>query len=507
MAKVDYFSEESLRHGLKKKVVRGGMVIASSRVISLLFSLVTIPILARLISPQDFGLIETVAVFTNFAAMFVDAGLSKATVQRDSITHVQVSNLFWIASGFGTTIAILIACLSPVVAWAYGEPRLQPVMLAMSFSYAFSGLTIQHQALLQRSMNYLALSIAGITATICGQIAAIVYAYNYQGTDSVYWALVLMPFVAALIKMVLTWTLCSWLPGLPKRDPGTRDLLVFGANLTSFNFVNYFARNTDKLLISWWWGLTSVGYYGRAYRLLMLPMTMLAPSIESLVVPMLSRLKNEPYKYREAFLQVVKPYLWMSVPLTGWLYLVSEPLILIYFGASWVEVTPYFQALIPVAWASSFVSCSGWVFTSWGHVNKHLQWGIIHSICIALITISCVPFGVLTVCYGLSVGYVVLRIPGFMICFHGTPLKQSDIWRPVLSPSLFTGIAILGVWYLSSSFEYLSNISTPATKLAIHSAIYLLFFLAPIIKYASSIKEFFRTFRQSAKGINKVVEV
>ncbi len=498
MAKHDYFSEENLRKDLKKKAVRGGIVVGSSRIIGLLCSIVTIPILTRLLSPDDFGLIETVAVFTNFAVIFVDAGLSKATVQRDSITHNQVSNLFWVASGLGTIIAIAVACLSLPVSWAYNEPRLQPIMIAMSASYVFSGLTIQHKALLQRSMNYLALSVTDLISTLCGQFAAIFYAYQYRNTDSAYWALVLMPIVTSLTNMLLKWQQCSWFPSLPKHYSGTRDLLQFGANLTSFNFVNYFARNTDKILISWWWGLTAVGYYGRAYKLLMLPMTKLAPSVESIIVPTLSRLKNEPDKYRTVFLQMVRPYLWFTVPLTGWLFVVSEPLILVYFGPRWEAVTVYFQALIPAAWASSFVNCSGWVFTSWGHVHRHLQWGIIHSILMCLIIVCCVPFGVLTTCYGLGIGYIVLRIPGFMICFHGTPLRQSDIWYPVLIPSLFTGFSIIGTWYLTKLSQGVFISENPMNLLVCQTVIYSLFFLVPIIIYAGSIAELWAKIRQAS---------
>ncbi len=258
---IDYFSSESLRQGLKEKTVRGGKVTAGGQVATLLISLAAVPALARLLEPEDFGLLAMVAVLTNFARMFVDAGLSMATVQQEKITPQQVTNLFWIATALGALISVVVACLAPAVAWFYGEPRLTAITLALSVSFFMSGLAVQHRALLRRGMQFMAITSVGVLAAIAGQVVAIAWAWRHYGQDNDYWALVLIPIVTAGVGLIGTWLTCRWRPGWPRAKAGTRNLVVFGANMTAFSFVNYFARNLDNLLIGWWWGATPLGYY------------------------------------------------------------------------------------------------------------------------------------------------------------------------------------------------------------------------------------------------------
>lgn len=175
MSRTDhYFSSQQLRAGLKGKTVRGGLYTAVSQVLVVLINLAAIPILARLLSPSDFGLVAMVSVFTGLAAMFVDAGLTMATVQREELTHQQVTNLFWLATALGLLIALFVAAASPLLAWFYDEPRLIAITIAMSAATFFSGLTIQHQTLLRRAMQSRtgrvqrsAVGLAGITAYGC----------------------------------------------------------------------------------------------------------------------------------------------------------------------------------------------------------------------------------------------------------------------------------------------------------------------------------------------------
>ncbi|MEM6328872.1 MAG: lipopolysaccharide biosynthesis protein [Planctomycetota bacterium] len=410
---------------------------AVGRAASVVITVAATAVLARMLAPEDFGLVAMVAVVTNFARMFVDAGLAAATIQRQSLTRQQATNLFWIATGLGLLIAAAVASLAPVVALVYGEPRLTGITLAMAVSFVFAGLTVQHQALMRRVMQFGSLAGSQIVASISGQAAALAWAWQYRGQPGGYWALALIPIVTALVRMLTVWFLCGWRPGLPRRGAGTRSLLQFGANLVGFNFANYFARNADNLLLGWWWGPTVLGFYSRAYALLMMPLQQIMPSFASVIVPMLSRLQGEPEKYRRAFIAAVRPMLWISIPAVGLLVAAARPAVLLYLGPQWEPVVPLFYALAPAAWANTFVSCSGWVFTSWGRTDRQLRWGVAHSIVILVTIASTAPLGALTMAACLSVVFVLMRAPGFYYCFRGTPLEVRDlaglIWRPTLA--------------------------------------------------------------------------
>src|SRR5690606_2045854 len=216
-------------------------------------------------------------------------GMSMATVQREDITHQQVSNLFWLSTGLGLVIALVLAAISPLVAMFYDEPRLVAIMLALAAGPLFGGLRIQHMALLRRALQQKRMVVVGIVSTILSYATAITIAAVYHS----YWALVVLPISNALFGTLAAWMVCRWWPSLPKRGAGVRSMVGFGANVTGFNFINYFARSGDNLLIGWWWGAQPLGFYELAYRLMMAPLRQLSSPLQQVMIPVLSRLQGD----------------------------------------------------------------------------------------------------------------------------------------------------------------------------------------------------------------------
>ncbi|MFC1794045.1 oligosaccharide flippase family protein, partial [Planctomycetota bacterium] len=200
----NFFDTEYLKADLKGRSVRGGMTTMSAQVIKFILSTTGIVVLARLLTPNDYGLIGMVAVVVNFAAMFKDAGLSMATVQKDKITHDQISTLFWINILISAFLGICILTVSPLVARFYGRPELTAVTAALSVSFIISGLMIQHQALMRRHMQFGKLAIIQIASQVITLVVTIVLAL--QGWR--YWALVGGSISTALAGLLLTFFFC-----------------------------------------------------------------------------------------------------------------------------------------------------------------------------------------------------------------------------------------------------------------------------------------------------------
>lgn len=477
--KIDYFSSDSLRQNLRSKTVRGGMTTAAAQGVRLVVGLLTIPILTRLLEPEDFGLIAMVLVFTGFATMFVNSGISTATIQRESITSQQCSNLFWIGALLGLLVAAITAACSPLVGWIYGEPRLVPITLALACSFLFVGLTIQHQAMLKRGMQFQALAATQLLSLFAGQGAGIAWAWIYRDQEYDYWALVITPLVTGLVLMASSWAFVSWRPSLPRRDKETRELIGFGADLTMFTFVNYFARNADNLLIGLVWGKVPLGFYERAYKLLLLPMQQVGPPFTSVVLPALSRLQSDPQRYRQAYLTAMRTICWASMPIVGLLACTSDPFIELYMGPQWAPVAPLLEALLPAAWANCFILGSGWAFTTSGRVKELLRWGVIHSSVLVAVMLVCVPFGVLAVAWGVSIAYVIMRVPGFIYCFRGTPMQLMDMVRVLKHPTLASGIAAAAALVLRLELlAGLGNIQEFAITATAYSVLLLVYAVA-----------------------------
>jgi PST family polysaccharide transporter len=153
-----HFKTDHLLTNLKRRTISSGAVTMSAQGLKFLLSLISTVILARLLTPRDFGLVAMVTTITGFLRVFKDAGLSIATVQREGITHAQVSNLFWVNIAVSTLSTLIVAAAAPIVARFYQNDRLISVTLLLSTTFLISGSTVQHQALLKRQMRFKALA-------------------------------------------------------------------------------------------------------------------------------------------------------------------------------------------------------------------------------------------------------------------------------------------------------------------------------------------------------------
>jgi O-antigen/teichoic acid export membrane protein len=309
------FDTRGLSADLKGRSVRGGAVTLLAQGSRLAIQTISMVVLARLLTPADYGLVGMVTAVTGFAALFSDLGLSMATVQKARIDHHEVSTLFWINVALGLLIALVVSGLAPALAWFYGEPRLTLVTVVSAGLFLLGGLTVQHQALLRRQMRFGALAGIEILSLLLSVAVAIVAAVLHAG----YWALVLMALAKAGGGVIGMWVACRWRPGRPTRRAGVGEMLRFGANLTGFHVLNYFARNLDNVLIGKVWGATALGFYSKAYGLLMLPLTQINTPISAAAIPALSRLCGEPARYRSYYLKCISLIALVTMPLAVFL--------------------------------------------------------------------------------------------------------------------------------------------------------------------------------------------
>src|SRR5262244_878386 len=146
-----YFEDHKESRDLGRLALRGGAVSVATQYGNGVLQIAAAVILARLLTPEDFGLVAIVTVLTSFAPLLIDLGLGDATTQRSNITRGQVSGLFWLSSGIGMSVAIVVAACSPLIAWAYRDPRLEAIALCSGITFVLWGVSNQHLALLRRT--------------------------------------------------------------------------------------------------------------------------------------------------------------------------------------------------------------------------------------------------------------------------------------------------------------------------------------------------------------------
>jgi O-antigen/teichoic acid export membrane protein len=450
-----HFCTDHLQADLKGRSIRGGAVTLAGQGCRFALQTGTIVVLARLLTPGDFGLIAMVTAITGFIASFKDAGLSMATVQRDKIDHDQISTLFWVNVALSTAMMILIAALAPAIAWLYGEPRLVWLTLGLAGSFIFAGLAVQHQALLRRQLRFRALVVIDLASRAIGITAAIVAAAWGAGC----WALVAMAAVTALANAAGVWIACDWRPGLPRRGCGVRSMLAFGGNLTVSHVVNNGARNLDNVLIGSVWGASLLGAYSKAYQLLLLPFQQFAAPITAVALPVLSRLQAEPERFRRYFRGGIMLMTALGMPLVAFAFVTAHDLTLLVLGDQWAAAAPIFMALAPAAFVETFNSANGWAFIPMARTDRYLRCVVASSVVIMAAFAIGLPWGAIGVACAYSAARVGLRLPQAIYAFHGTPLTLGDLgaalWRPaaasLLAAAVLWAATQSGAWPVSSA--------------------------------------------------------
>ncbi len=418
-----------------------------SQAISIAIQLTSTVILARLLSPDDYGVIAMVMAITAFAGVFRDLGLSSAAVQKKDLTRAQQSNLFWLNVAMGAVLTTIVAAASPLVAWFYGRPELTLVTVALSFTFLIGSLGTQHGARLVREMQFGRMAVATIAGSIAGLITSVTLALQ----SFAYWALVWGLLSGAVTTTVLLFILSPFRPALFSRNAGIREMVGFGANVTAFDLVNYFHRNLDNVLIGKFWGADALGLYSRAYQLLMFPITAVRGPINAVAFPAMSKLQGQPEDYRNYYRKVTHLLAWVSMPTTAFLFVASAPLIQLLLGNKWAGVSPLFSILAIVGFIQPTASLRGLVLMSLGNGKKYLRWGIINAIFISLGFTIGVRWGP----QGVAWSYVVttyLILPFSLIyVFYGTPVRPSDYWKSIRSPAIASVVAVIVSTFVRST--------------------------------------------------------
>jgi O-antigen/teichoic acid export membrane protein len=438
-----YLATDHLRSELGARSARSGAITIAAQLTRFCVVIGSTMILARLLTPQDYGLVGMVTVLTGFIALFKDVGLSSATVQRPTITHGQVSTLFWLNVMLGIVTMLAAIGAAPSLARFYHEPRVTAITAGLALTFLLNGFAVQHQALLQRQMHFGALAAIEIASTAASAAVAISLAIRGMG----YWSLVLAQIATALVGVAGVWIACRWRPAATLDVSKARELVGLGTNLTAFHIVNYFARHLDNALIGRFWGSVQLGLYDKAYQMLLLPLGLINAPVTAVAMPALSRLVGEPEAYRRAYCRILEKVVLLTAPGVILMVLTADWIVSIVLGAQWRGVTPIFVLLGMSAPAIVVCDTTGWLFVSQGRTRDMFRWGLIGSTLIVAGIVVGLPWGAVGVAgtYAATMLFVITPLLFWFVTRTG-PIRQSDFYAtaaPVIGAAGAMTIAVL----------------------------------------------------------------
>jgi PST family polysaccharide transporter len=437
-----WFETSHLRTNLKSRSVKGGFSTIGAQVVSFVMNISSTIIMARLLAPQDFGLVAMVTAVTGFVSIFKDLGLSQAVIQREHLDQKQVSSLFWINVLISLGIALIVTLLAPVLVNFYSEDRLFLITMAFSGSILISGLSLQHNALMKRQMEFQKLSLIQIGSTAASLLTGVYMAWAGYG----YWAIVATMVLPPFFTSLALWFVCNWRPNLSFNTDKVGSYLKFGASITGFDMINYFSRNMDNVLIGKFVGSAALGLYTKAYQLLLLPITQLRNPLFSVALPALSTLQNDVEKYKAFYKRFLFTLAFFSMPLVAYMAVFSDELVLIVLGDQWIKASSIFQILAITAFIQPVLGTTGLVLISTGRVKRYFTWGVINAVAVVTAFVIGVQWGVEGVAIAYAIVNYILVLPTLYFSLYKSPIPVPLFFKEIAFPALFTILSGLAMY-------------------------------------------------------------
>lgn len=425
-------------------------------------------VLARLLAPHDFGLMAMVAAFINLAQLLRDSGIQLASVRRDDLSHGQRSNLFWLTSGLGTALAAVMFLAAPGIAGFYGEPDVAGMIRAMSFTLLASGVGSQFRAHLNRSLQFHRLNVIEVVPQFVGSVTGITAAVLGAG----FWALVLQQVALSLTELLLSVLLARWRPALPGRHGSLMPVFTDGVNISGIELMSFGLRSVDSVALGRTWGSAVVGFYDRAFQVMMIPLYQFNWPLSRVIVPVLARVRSEPERWQRYVRVVLLLPAYVTVSLYAMCLGLAPAIIVGLYGEVWAPASDILRVLTIAGAFRAMGQVPFWVYVAQGDSRIQFRFDLIATpATIALILLG-LPWGAVGVAAGFAVGsagswlaamlWMSHRLhftPGFLlapsaraVAFAAIPIGLLS-WGATLLPlpelaQLPVGVVASGLWML-----------------------------------------------------------
>jgi O-antigen/teichoic acid export membrane protein len=376
---------------MRGRVVRGLGWVGASQIVMQLIRTSGAIVVARLLTPDEYGLAMLALVFVSLVLVFSDLALGAALVQRKSISERDRSTAFWITVGAGLLFSVVGFALSGPVADIYDQPTAQPLLAALSASFLLTALGATQQSLLLRDMQFGRIETINMVAALAGTASAVALALAGTGA----WAIIAQQLATAAMASVLLWRASSWRPRLLFSKASARDLGGFSTYLVGHRLLYYIHQNADRLLVGRFIGTAALGAYAVAYNVILQPASRIAGPVQRVLTPAFSRMQDEPDRIAALWAKAGRLVGAIAIPSLGGLVVVAPDFVPVVLGSQWHAAVPVIQLLAWVGMVQAVQAINvdiliardrtKWLFRysvafTTAHVTAFaigLQWGIV----------------------------------------------------------------------------------------------------------------------------------
>jgi PST family polysaccharide transporter len=426
---------------LTDRTVRAGQWRLAAAMVGGLFQFAIAALLARLLSPDEFGLVALAMVVIGFARIFGDLGIASALVQRRALTERHLRSAFTVSAMLGAALAGLLSFAAPLGGVLLNEPGVTPILRALALSFVFQGFSLVAGAQLRRCLDFRSLFFIEVGTHVCGYgCAAITLALLGYGVWSLVWGALLQALLACFARYAVARH--SLRPLLGKHE--LRDLLHFGFGASFGSVVNYAATNGDNFIVGRFMGAISLGLYSRAYNMMNLPQVYVASVFSGVLFPALSEVQGEPDRLRRGFLTATGLTAMVAGPVMAGMAVAAPHLVVTLYGPQWTGTVAPLQILCGAGYFRALFHLGVITVQSAGRVYDDLKRQILYAALVIMGSLVGIRFGITGVAAGVAVAVVCM----YVLTAHLAMSVTSASWRSYLQvqiAAMITTLSTLGL--------------------------------------------------------------
>lgn len=427
---------------LKTKAARGGIATIASEVLRGAGRVASTVVLARLLTPDDFGVVAVVAGYLAVLEGLSEGGLSSVALRERTLSAQQSSNLFWCNVILSFTMAGVAIAGAPLLAAFVGEPDVVRYIPVASVALVLRGLGAQQRVILQRELQFG--SLARAEAVGIGVNAAVSIGLAVAGFGV--WSIFVANVTTSGTMTALRWSISGWRPGRFARGHGTRRLLRRGSGLLVASTISSVRTSADGVILARFTSAADVGLYSKAYGLLMLPMTRLLRPMNRLALPILVQLWDDPDRFRKAYSRLVSFLELVTTPVTAFLFMGAEEIVLIMLGEQFAPSAPIFRVLALASLGMATASSANWVQQASGRIRRQIGLTAWTSV----VVISANVLGAwMGGAMGMAIGWVVAlqvsRLPTSYFALRGSPIPFRSFLAATVPGTVVSLVGVAGM--------------------------------------------------------------
>ncbi|MBP1752140.1 MAG: polysaccharide biosynthesis protein [Geobacteraceae bacterium] len=475
---------------LQTRAVKGAGVSVFAQLMSFAIQTASVVVLARLLSPKDYGLVTMVTAFSMLLMNVSVNGFPEFIIQKKTISHTELTSVFWFNVIISLFLTIGFVAAGPLLTSFYGNPEINILAAALSVSIILQAISTTHIALLNRSMEYSKVAVNQLASDFISVVFAILLALMGYG----YWAIVGRQLMSPFIMAIGGWTLCRWRPGKPGQSEFAFDSVRFALRVYGNFAVGYLGRNLDKVLLGRYHGSAALGNYDRAYYLSSMPATQLVTPLHNVALATLSRMRDDAERFTRYYLSAISTIGYLGVLAGLVLTLSGKEIIYIVLGPGWEEAGRVVTAFGPGVGAMIIYATHSWIHLSLAKPERWLRWSIAACILTVILFVLAAPRGPVVLATAYSLSYYVLLVPAIWYAGRPIGLKLDRIFSAIwhyFAAAVVTWLILAGFHVYSpdtaSYFESLHPAERLGAIIPLTSAIYVLL-VASLQRNLSSIR-------------------